>query len=74
VNEAAHLLHFFFLDELQRIEIADFGSDLAGKCGGIKSGNSVDATLTGKQSLPDRIRGIAYGADQANAGNYDPSS
>ena len=31
VDEAAHLLQFFFLDELQRIEILDFGGDLAGE-------------------------------------------
>ncbi len=38
VDEAAHLFQFFFLDELQRIEILDFSGDLAGKLGGIETG------------------------------------
>ena len=31
VDEPAHLLHFFFLDEIQRVEVLDFGGDLAGE-------------------------------------------
>ena len=33
VDEASHLLQFFFLDELQGIEILDFGGNLAGELG-----------------------------------------
>ena len=52
VDEAAHLLDFFFLDEIERVEIAYFGSDLAGECGGVKCGNAVHAALARRQSLP----------------------
>ena len=38
VDEAAHLLQFFFFDELQGIEILDFGGDLAGKLGRHRTG------------------------------------
>ena len=38
VDEAAHLLYFFFLDEIQRVEIFDFGGDLAG---GLEASNWV---------------------------------
>jgi len=67
VNEASHLLHFFFLDELERIEVADFGGDLAGEGGGVEMGDAVDAALAGEQGLPDDVGGIADGADEADA-------
>ena len=59
VDEAAHLLHFFFLDEIEGIEVADFGGDLAVKSGSVEPGNAVDAALAGEQSLPHRVGGIA---------------
>ena len=75
VNEAAHLLHFFFLDELEGIEVADFGGDLAGKGGGVESGDAIDAALAREQRLPDCVGGIAHRADQADSGDDDaPSS
>src|ERR1035441_813206 len=73
VNEAPHLLYFFFLDELEGVEVAHFGGDLAGKGGGVESGNAVDTALAGEQGLPDCAGGIAHGADQADAGDDDPS-
>ena len=36
VDEAAHLLDFFFLDEVERVEVLDFGCNLAGELGSIK--------------------------------------
>jgi hypothetical protein len=45
VDEAAHLLHFFFLDELEGIEVADLGGDLAGEGGGVEGGDATDAAL-----------------------------
>ena len=59
VDEAAHFLDFFFLDEIQRIEVADFGGDLAGKGGSIERGDAADAALARRQSLPDCAGGIA---------------
>jgi len=73
VNEAAHLLHFFFLDELERIEVADLGCDLAGEGGGVETGNAIDAAFAGDESLPHRLGGIAHRADQADAGNDHPT-
>ena len=48
VDEAAHLFQFFFLDELQRIEVLYFSGDLAGKLGGIELGDAGDAALPGE--------------------------
>src|ERR1035437_2507853 len=73
VDEAAHLFYFFFLDEIEGIEVADLGCDLAGNRGGVEPGNAVDAVLAREQSLPHRGGGIAQRADQADAGNDDPS-
>ena len=45
VDEAAHLLHFFFLDETEGVEVADLGGNLAGECGSVEPGDTVDAAL-----------------------------
>src|SRR5690348_2326275 len=45
VDEAAHLLHLFFLDEVQRVEVFYFSSDLAGKSSRIKGRNLRYAAL-----------------------------
>ena len=73
VNEAAHLLHFFFLDELEGIEIADLGCDLAGESGGVESGNAINAALAREQRPPHGVGSIAHRADEADARNHDPS-
>src|ERR1039458_2533714 len=39
----------------------------------IESANAVDTALAGEQALPDCAGGIAHGADQADAGDDDPS-
>ena len=52
VDEAAHLLQLFFLDEIQRIEILDFGRNLAGKLGGVEVGDPAHAALAGEQARP----------------------
>jgi hypothetical protein len=63
VNEAAHLFYFFFLDELERIEIANFSGDLAGEGGGIEGGDAADSTFAGEQGLPDGFGSVADGAE-----------
>ena len=72
VDEAAHFLDFFFLDEIQRVEVLDLGGNLARVSGGVELGDSSDAALAREQVLPDFLRGVADSTDQANAGNYDP--
>jgi hypothetical protein len=73
VDEAAHLFYFFFLDELEGIEVANFSGDLAGKGGGVESGNAADSTLAGEQGLPDGFGGVADGAEETDAGDDDAS-
>ena len=53
MNEAAHLARFLLLDELQGVEVLDFGCNLAGKLRSIEAGNAFDPALAGEQSLPD---------------------
>ena len=48
MNEAAHLLDFFFLDEVQRIEVFDFGGDGARVTCSVKPGNGGNAALARK--------------------------
>src|SRR4029077_18432328 len=73
MDEAAHLLHFLFFDELEGIEVADLAGNLAGKGGGVELGYAVNTALAREQGLPHRVSGIAHCADQADAGNDDPS-
>ena len=73
MDEAAHLLQFFFLDELQRVEILDFSRDLAGELGCIKLRDACHAALACEQVAPDLFRGVPHPADQTNASDYDPS-
>src|SRR5215471_6458027 len=73
VDEAAHFLGIFFLDELQRVEVLNLGGDLAGMIGGVELRNLRDATLPCQQVFPDFFGGVAHPADQSNAGNDDPS-
>src|SRR5215472_6007172 len=53
VDEAAHLLYFFFFDEIERIEAFDFSGNLAGKPGGIEVGDPGDPTFAGHNVFPD---------------------
>ena len=73
MDEAAHLLQFFFLDELQRVEILDFSRDLAGELGCIKLRDACPAALACEQVASDLLRGVPHPADQTNASDYDPS-
>src|SRR5258708_2070268 len=74
VNEAAHLFNFFFLDEVQRVEVLDLGGDLAGKLGGVEASDAPDATFAGNDGVPHLTGGVAHATDQADARNYDPAS
>ena len=74
MNEAPHLLNFFFLDEIQRVEVLNLGGNLAGKGGGVEPGNACDTALACKQGLPHHVGGIAHATDQAETRDYDPAS
>src|SRR5713226_5235769 len=74
MDEASHLLQLFFFDEFQGIEILDFGGDLASKLGSVKLGDTGHSALTGQQFSPHLFRGVAHPTDQADSGDYDPTS
>ena len=74
VDEAPHLLYFFLLDELQRIEVLDLGGDPAGEGGGIEAGDPAphrSCPPAGPSTLLSVV--IADAADQADAGDDDSS-
>ena len=45
VDEAAHFLDFFFLNEVQRVEALDLSRNLAGKRSRVKAGDAVHADV-----------------------------
>src|SRR6266404_2136340 len=72
MDEAAHLLDLFLLDEVERIEALHLGGDGAGKAGGIKVRDGVHAAFAGKQVLPCFRNGVADSADHSQPGDYNP--
>src|SRR5437870_4820191 len=60
MDEAAHFLYLFFLDEIQRVKALDLGGDGAGEVGGIKMRDLAHAALAGEQVLPDLWRAPSY--------------
>ena len=46
MDERVHLLDFFFLDELQRIEVFDLARDANRKGGNVKAGDRADPAAT----------------------------
>ena len=70
----AHLARFLLLDELQGVEVLDFGCDLAGKLGGIEAGDALHSALAGEQSLPDFFCVMTDPADQPDSRNDDTTS
>ncbi len=71
LNEAAHLLDFFFLDEFRGIEVLDLTRNLAIEQGGIESFNAGNAAADFKQRLPGLFRGVADRGQKTYARNYD---
>src|SRR5581483_1568749 len=74
MNEAAHLAGFFFVDEVKRIEVLDFGGNGTRKAGRIEAGNLRDAALAGQQIPPDLRAGVAHPADEAHSSNDDSTA
>src|SRR5579863_1338260 len=71
LNEAAHLLDIFFLDEAGGIEMLDLTRDLTVKCRRIEGFNARDAVAAFEQSLPGLLRGVADCTQQTNTGDYN---
>src|SRR5271156_3512910 len=69
LNEPAGLLQLFFLEPVQRIEIADFSGDAAIKSGGVKMSDGADTAFASQQIAPDLFGPNAATADQPNACN-----
>ena len=60
LDEAAHLLDVFLLDEFQRVKILDLAGNLAGVLRGVKMSDRSDAALAGQQVCPDLFGGVAH--------------
>ncbi len=69
LNEAAGFLQLFFLEPIQRIEIANFSGDAAIKSGGVKMSDGADTAFACQQIAPDLVGPNAATADQPNACN-----
>jgi hypothetical protein len=59
LNKPPHLLDFFLVDELTRIETPDFACNSAAEVGGIELSNGDDATPACQNGLPSFFRTLA---------------
>ena len=71
VNESPHLPRFLLVDELEGIEVLDFGGESHREVGGVEGGNGSHPALAGQQVVPDFGGGVANSADQPDAGDYN---
>src|SRR5882757_248261 len=69
LDEAAHLLDFFALDEVFRAEAFDFAGDPATEPGRIKKTDRADAGFSLEQSLPRDFRPHTHRTYQAHPGD-----
>src|SRR6266478_5601887 len=74
LNEAAHLLQFFFLDPLEGVEVFDLASNLAIKSSGVKLRDEANTAAPGHEVFPAFLRADTQRADQSNARNNYPAS
>ena len=71
LDKSPHLLDFFFLDELARIENLNLAGNLRIKRSRVERRNAGNAVLTLEQRLPCSFRGVADRGQQTDAGNYN---
>src|SRR5262249_48328840 len=64
MDKDIHFLYFFFLDELERVEVLYFAGDSDGKVGYVEPGNRAHGTVAGQQIRPHLLLGIARAADR----------
>src|SRR5262249_54841097 len=72
LNEAAHLLQFFFFDPVERIKTLHFAGDLAVEVRGVEMRNRSDTADAGDEVSPALLRADAQRADQPNSRNHNP--
>src|ERR1019366_243880 len=73
LDEAPHLLDFFFLDVLRGVEPLDFSRDLAGEGRGIELGDTRNTGLAHANRLPRRFGANPQRREQPHAGYYHSS-
>src|SRR5271163_4130483 len=71
LDEAPGLLQLFFLEPVERIEIADFTGDAAVEGRGVKMSDGANAAFAGEQVAPDFFGANAAAANQSNARNHN---
>jgi hypothetical protein len=71
MDEAAHLLDFFFFDEFRGVEILDLAGNLGVEKRGIESLDAGNATADLKQRLPGFYSGVADRGQKTYARDYD---
>ena len=71
LDEAAHLLDFFLLDEAGRIEMLDLARDPAVERRRIEGLDARDAVAAFEQRLPGVLRGVANRGQETDTGDYD---
>ena len=74
VDEARHLLEFFFFDPLEGVEVPYLAAELAIEAGRVEAGDRRDAAASGDKISPAFLRADAQRADQPNTGNDDSAS
>ena len=71
VDEATHLSGLFFVDEEERVEVLDLGGEADGMAGEIECLDLGHAAFAGEEVGPDLWNGLAYGAEESDAGDDD---
>ncbi len=69
VDEPAHLLHLFFLDHLERVEVLHLAREPAGMLGGVEEGDGPDAALPRQGGLPNFLGAHPVPAQQTHPGD-----
>ena len=71
LNEAPHLLDFFFLDVERRVEVLHLARDAAIEAGGVEGGDGRDPVLALLDGFPDRFRADANRSQHADSSDYN---
>ena len=69
MDKPTHFFKFFFVDEIQGVEVLDFGGNLAGKLGCVKLSDSGHSALASQQVGPNLSAVIADGTNKTDPGD-----